>query len=85
MEGGVYILCALTAVGCSFLLFRGYARSRSRLLLWCGLFFGTLAFENVMLFVDFILVPETDLAMIRRTIPLVGVGLLLYGLIFDSK
>lgn len=85
MEGGVYILCAVTAIGCSFLLFRGFIRSRSKLLLWCGLFFGTLAFENMMLFVDFIVVPDTDLALIRRTIPLIGVGLLLYGLIFDSK
>lgn len=85
MEGGVYILCALTAVGCSFLLFRGYIRSRSRMLLWCSLFFGTLGFENMMLFVDFIIVPDTDLALIRRAIPLIGVGLLLYGLIFDTK
>lgn len=85
MEGGVYILCALTAAACSALLFRGYLRSRSRLLLWCGLFFGTLALENAMLFVDFVVVPDTDLSLLRRTIPLVGVGLLLYGLIWEIK
>lgn len=85
MEGGVYILCAVTAVTCSWLLLRGYTRSCSRLLLWCGVFFGTLAFENAMLFVDFVLVPDVDLSMIRRSIPLIGVGILLYGLIWEVK
>lgn len=85
MEGGIYVLCALTAAGSSCCLLRGFVRSGSRLLLWCGIFFGTLGLENILLFVDFILVPEFDLSLIRRIVPLVGVLLLLYGLIFDSR
>jgi hypothetical protein len=85
MEEGVYILCSLTAAACSGLLFRGYFRSRSRLLLWCALFFGALALENMILFLDFIVVPDVDLSLIHRSMPLLGIGLLLYGLIWDVK
>jgi hypothetical protein len=83
MEGFVYILCAMAAMACSALLLRRYFRIHTRLLLWCGLFFAALALENATLFIDIVLVPDTDLSLIRRVIPLVGVSLLLYGLIFD--
>ena len=83
MEGTVYILCALTAVACAVLLLRGYGRSGTRLLLWCGVFFIVMTLENVVLFVN-LLVPA-DLSDIRRVVPLVGVALLLYGLIWEEK
>lgn len=85
MEGTAYILCALAAAACSTLLMRRYFRSRTRLLLWCGLFFGALALENIMLFVDLVVVPEIDLSAVRRTIPLAGLALLIYGLVWDVK
>ena len=83
MEGTVYILCALTALACAVLLLRGYGRSGTRLLLWCGVFFIVMTLENVVLFVN-LLVPA-DLSDIRRVVPLVGVALLLYGLIWEEK
>jgi hypothetical protein len=85
VEGSVYVLCTLTAAACSALMLRGYFRSRTRLLMWCGLFFVAMALENAMLFVDFVLVPDVDLSLIRRAVPLAGVALLLYGLIWDVK
>jgi hypothetical protein len=85
VEGFVYVLCGLAAMACSALLFRGYFRRRTRLLLWCGLFFAALALENLMLFMDFVVVPDIDLSLIRRGVPLFGVGLLLYGLIWDVE
>ena len=85
MEGAVYILCAMTALACAVLLLRGYRRSATRLLLWCGIFFLAMALENVILFVDLIMVPTVDLSDFRRTVPLIGVILLLYGLIFEVK
>jgi len=85
MEGTVYILCMLTALGCSAMLLARFHPTRTRLLLWCGVFFLALALENGMLFVDFVLVPDTDLSLIRRSIPLVGVAVLLYGLIWDLE
>lgn len=83
MEGPVYLLCAATALACSLLLFRGFRRSGTRLLLWCGLFFLSLAVENWILFIDLILVPATDLFALRTAIALAGVTLLLAGLIWD--
>jgi hypothetical protein len=83
VEGLVYFLCAATALACGALLFRGFRRSGSRLLLWCGLFFLTLTLENVTLFIDLVVVPDIDLFALRTSAALVGVTLLLIGLIWD--
>jgi hypothetical protein len=85
VEGAVYILCSLTALACAVLLLRGYGRSGTRLLLWCGVFFLMMAVENAVLFVDVVMVPHIDLSGIRRAVPLIGVVLLLYGLIWEAK
>jgi hypothetical protein len=85
VEGAVYLLCAATALACSALLLRGYGRRRTRLLLWCGLFFLTLALENVILFVDVVLVPATDLSGLRTAVALGGVAALLYGLVWEAR
>ncbi len=84
MEGFVYILCAATALACGLLLIRGYRKSRTRLLLWCGLCFLILFIENVVLFVDLVVVPEADLLLLRRGFSLVAVSVLLFGLVWDT-
>ena len=84
MAGAVYILCAGTSLLCAVLLLRGYGQSRLRLLLWSGLCFVGLAFNNILLIVDVVLVPSLDLAVWRPLVALVGLALLLYGLIFDA-
>ncbi len=83
MEGAVYLLCSGTAMSCSVLLLRGFRRDGARLLLWCSLFFLSLALENAMLFFDLVLVPHIDLVLLRTPIALIGVVLLLVGLIWD--
>lgn len=85
MEETVYTLCATTALTCSFLLLRRYRRVRVSLLLWCGLFFLALAAENVILFIDRIVVPETDLSVWRNSVALLGLLILIGGLIKDTK
>ncbi len=81
----VYALCALTSTACAFLLLRGYMRSRFRLLLWSGLCFGGLALNNVLLFVDKRVIPEMDLSVWRTVPALVGIALLLYGFVWDTR
>lgn len=83
--GPVYLLCTITALACGALLFRGYRRSRTRLLLWCALFFLALALENLLGFVDLIIIPHTDLYFLRTSIALAGVTLFLGGLIWDVE
>jgi hypothetical protein len=85
MAAPLYLLCFLTALACGVLLLRGYGRTRFRLLFWSGLCFVALALENLVLYVDRILLPEADLSFLRLSIALVGLALLLYGLIWNDK
>jgi hypothetical protein len=84
LAGVVYILCALVATGCSWLLYRGYRRGRSRLLLWSSLCFACLALSNTITFVDLVVFPTVDLFVVRNVTTLAGMTLLLYGLIWDK-
>lgn len=81
----VFALCALTSAACAFLLLRGYARSKARLLLWSGLCFVGLALNNLLLFVDLRVVPGTDLSVWRTLPAMVGLAVLLYGLVWESR
>jgi hypothetical protein len=81
----VYILCALTSLACALLLMRGYLRSRVRLLFWSGLCFIGLAINNIVLFIDLVIFPDLDLAMVRNVSALLGLIILLYGLIWDAR
>jgi heme/copper-type cytochrome/quinol oxidase subunit 4 len=85
MESIVYILCALTSLACAILLLRTYKHSQVRLLFWCGLCFVGLALNNVLLFFDLKVFPQTDLFLLRSLPALVGVLLLIYGLIWDAE
>jgi hypothetical protein len=67
------------------LLFRGYARTGLRLLLWSGLCFIFLTANNVLLFVDNITVPEIDLRPYRLLAALVGIVCLLYAFIREVE
>jgi hypothetical protein len=82
----LYVLAVLTCLACTVLLFRGYARSGLRLLLWSALCFVFLTANNLLLFFDLVLFPsELDLRLYRLASALVGLGFLLYGFIFESE
>ncbi|HET6372296.1 MAG TPA: DUF5985 family protein [Candidatus Polarisedimenticolia bacterium] len=84
MAETVYMLCALTSIACAWLLLRTWSRRRVRLLLWTGLCFIGLAANNVILFVDLVMVPETDFGPLRSVVALLALGVLLYGLVWES-
>lgn len=81
----VYILCAITSAACATLLLRGYKNSGVRLLLWSGLCFTGFALNNILLIVDVQIGSQTDLLIVRTIPALLGIGLLLYGFIWDAK
>jgi hypothetical protein len=92
MAETVYILCALTSIAIAVLLFRGYARSRARFLMWCALCFVGLALNNALLFVDKVVFPEDELQFAGIGMPiwrslsaLAGLLLLVWGLIWDAE
>ena len=80
----VYLLCGLTSGGCAALLLREYRRSRSRLLLWTSLAFVFLTVSNVMIFVDFVVVPGVSLALPRAATAWLATSVLVFGLIWDA-
>jgi hydrogenase/urease accessory protein HupE len=81
----VYVLCALTSIICAVLLFRGFRRSGTRLLFWSAWSFVGLALNNLLLFVDLILVPTIDLGILRAVMALIGLMVLVFGLIWESR
>jgi hypothetical protein len=85
MASVVYALCALTSGLCALLLWRAYRASRARLLLWSSLSFIGLACNNLLLFVDLVVVPSVDLSLYRSLVAAVSVMVLLLGLIWDSN
>lgn len=85
MASVVYALCALTSGLCAVLLLRAYRASRARLLLWSSLSFIGLAFNNLLLFVDLVVLPTLDLLLYRSLMAALAVMVLLLGLIWDSR
>lgn len=84
MIGFVYLLCALTSLACAVLLWRGWKRSRARLLFWSMLCFMGLFLNNLLLVVDTRVMPQVDLALVRMLPALLGAAALVYGLVWDA-
>jgi len=85
MAAVVYFLCALTALACFALLWRGWRASRGPLLFWSALCFAGLTASNVLLVIDKILLPtEVDLGPVRLTVTLGALLLLIFGLVWGD-
>jgi len=86
MGQAVYILCALTSLGCTLLLIGRYRKTRVDLLFWSAIAFLLLTATNVLLFVDLVILGAgVDLTLIRNGSTLLGTILLLYGLIRNNS
>lgn len=79
-----YVLNVLVCLVCVVLLVRGWQHSRSRLLMWSIACFAALTVNNALILVDVLVVPDTDLSVVRAASALVGFGTLLFGLIWES-
>ena len=85
MAIAIYSLCAITSLISSWLLSRAYWRTKSRLLLWSAISFAGLTLNNLALWVDKLVMPETDLSVLRTAIALVAMVILLYGLVWETE
>lgn len=81
----IYIACAITSAGCAWLLFRGYATSRTPLLFWAAVCFVGLTLDNVMVYVDLVMVPQVDLFYWRVVPAAIGITVLIWGLIRETR
>lgn len=85
MAEAVYILCALTSLGCATALLRTYFRRRTRILLWSSLCFIGLAVNNALLFADLVVYPDVDLSVTRASVAALSTVALVAGLIWDVE
>ena len=81
----VYALCAITSLACALLLGRAYRQTKQRLLMWSTLCFVGLFANNVLTFIDLIVLPlQTDLHWVRSATGFVAVGLLAIGMVWEE-
>ena len=86
MAEAVYILCAITSILCALLLLKGYRATRTRLLFWASLCFAFLAINNVILYMDLVVLPQqVNLFWYRNSTAVVGMALLIFGLTWESR
>jgi hypothetical protein len=80
----IYLLCAATSLAAAVLLLRQYAARRSAILLWSCIGFLGLAVNNVLVYLDFALLPGIDLALPRSFAGAAAMIALAYGLIREG-
>lgn len=82
----LFLLAIATSLACTVLLFRGYVQSRVRILMWSGLCFVCLTINNLLLFVDLVVLPtDIDLRVFRHGTALIGMLFMIYGFIHESE
>ena len=77
-------LAVITCLSCTVLLFRGYAASGVRLLLWSALCFVFLTANNFFLVLDLV-ITHIDFRPWRLGTALIGISFLLYGFIREAE
>lgn len=80
----LYLMAIATCLSCTLLLIRDYLRKRVRLLLWSAACFVGLTVNNILLFLDLVTFPATDLRLARLTASLLGMLFLLYAFIWEA-
>jgi hypothetical protein len=85
MAESVYLICAGLSILCTFMLFRGYANTGTKLLLWTAVSFALMALNNIFLFVDLALLPELNLngPFWRNILGAASGSVMLCGLIWE--
>ena len=81
----VYFLCFATSGTCAWLLGRNYRATGTRLLLWSALCFLFLASNNLIVFIDLLVLPDLDMRLVRLGLALAAVSILLFGFIWDLE
>ena len=85
MHSIVYILGLLTSIACAYLLARGYAENRARLMLFSAICFGLLAVNILLVVIDLLILPQAVLLTFRQLAALAAISVLLFGFIWDTE
>jgi len=81
----VYLLSFVGSSLCAYLLVSAFLRSREKLLLWSAICFCLLALNNLLVFLDIIILPNLNLTFWRSLTSLAAVSVLLYGFIWEIE
>ena len=84
-EAIVYFLCFVSSALCAYLLSSAFRRQKERLLLWSGLCFCFLALNNLLVFIDIVLLPDLNLVPFRSITALAATTILIYGFIWEIE
>lgn len=80
----LYAVAILTSLLCTILLWRGWRQRGFRLLLWSAVCFAGLTVNNLILFVDLVLLPDLDLRPLRLAASLVGILAMLWAFLAEE-
>jgi len=81
----VFFACVVASVACMWLLLRGWRRTGTRLLLWSALCFVGLAINNLLVFIDLVILPHAvNLHPWRQVSSLAAVSVLIWGFIWEA-
>jgi hypothetical protein len=81
---GLCALAVLTCAACTALLFRAYGRNCRRLLFWSAICFVFLTLNNVLLFLD-VVVLEADLRFWRHAAAVPALVSMIWGLVSERE
>lgn len=85
MAAASYIFGFLVTLCCGILLIRAYSAGRKRLLLWSAVCFFGLSVNNLLVFIDLVLLPSVNLYLLRLAVAAGSMMILLYGLIWEGQ
>lgn len=85
MAAAVYLLCALASTACAALLLRQHRRTRANLLFWSSVGFCGLALNNVLLFLDYVVIADVSLLLARNVVALASLMILVFGFIWSTR
>jgi hypothetical protein len=81
----VYVLCLLTSTAVAVLLYRGFVKSRARLLFWSAVCFVFLALNNLFVVADILVFPDFSLYWFRQIAAFAAIAVLLYAFIWELE
>lgn len=85
LQAAIYALCLIASAACAALLARAWRRTHTRLLLWTAVAFCFFALNNLFLAVDMLVLPTADLWVWRQAALGAGLGVLLFGFVWEMR
>lgn len=84
MSSVTFILCTIISLISAILLMRSAKGPQGRFLFWGAIYFLGAALNNILLYIDAVVVPDVDWALAPNLVGLVSIAILIYALIWEA-